>query len=95
MLKNVDEDADLRAQVQESDPANWFCQYIQIHQLIVVEDILDGDLSTLDALPDEVEARLDVLGPAMEDQILAKLDRQLIVDVNGDGAWCSIIEAAE
>ena len=40
----------------------------------------DGDLPVLNAFPDEMESRLDVFAPAMEDRVLAELDHRLVVD---------------
>ena len=45
----------------------------------------DGDLPVLNAFPDEMESRLDVFTPAMEDRILAKLDRRLVVNEEHSG----------
>ena len=77
MFLDVD-DADLQAKLLEPHSPNWFCH--DVCQLIVGLDMPDGDLPALDVLPDEMEARLDVFTPAMEDRILAKLDRRLVVD---------------
>lgn len=55
----------------------------------------DGDPPILDVLPDEVEARLDVFTPAMEDRILAKLDRRLVVNEEHSGGRRLAIETPE
>ena len=77
MCLQVD-DAELLAKFLETNSPKWFCHYIR--QLIVGVDMLDGDLPVLNAFPDEMESRLDVFAPAMEDRVLAELDRRLVVD---------------
>lgn len=74
-------------------PSKWFGQYVR--QLIVGVNLVDGDSATLDALPDVVEARVNVFAPAMEDRILAELNCRLIVDVDVGDAGCSPVEAAK
>jgi hypothetical protein len=55
----------------------------------------DGDLPVLNAFPDEMESRLDVFAPAMEDQVLAELDRRLVVDEELGGCCRLAVEAPE
>ena len=92
MFLDVD-DADLQAKPLEANSPKWFCHYVR--QLIVGVDMPDGDLPVLNALPDEVETRLDVFAPAMEDRVLAELDRRLVVDEELGGCRRLAVEAPE
>ena len=77
MCLQVD-DAELLTKFLETNSPKWFCHYIR--QLIVGVDMPDGDLPCLDALSDEVKARLNVFAPAVKHRILAQLNRRLVVD---------------
>ena len=90
MFLDVD-DADLQAKLLEANSPKWFCHYVR--QLIVGVDMPDGDLPVLNTLPDEVETRLDVFAPAMEDRVLAELNRRLVVNEELSGRRCLALEA--
>ena len=77
----------------KANSPKWFCH--DVRQLIVGVDMPDGDLPVLNAFPDEMESRLDVFAPAMEDRVLAELDRRLVVDEELGGCRRLVVEALE
>ena len=73
----------------EVDDANSFSQILKLNatkclgqnicELVFCADVLDRDSSILNAVPDVVVPRVDVLATVMVHWILAQLDRRLIV----------------
>ena len=90
MFLDVD-DADLQAKLLKANSPKWFCH--DVRQLIVSVDMPDGDLPVLNAFPDEMESRLDVFAPAMEDRVLAELNRRLVVNEELSGRRRLAVEA--